>query len=288
LSLLSRYVIVPFTPISDFFKGIEFTIPQRGDKLKLLELSAKNCKIFMLEKLKYIEKTNPEHHADRLMSKMKSDLQLDKEPRHIECFDNSNNQGTFPVSACVVFRDGKPSKREYRHFNIKTVEGIDDFASMQESIRRRYSRIIEENGTLPDLIVVDGGKGQLSVAYEVLKELKIEHKIEIIGLAKRLEEVFFPFESTPHYVAKNSETIRVLMHIRNEAHRFGITFHRNKRSKGFIVSQLDSIPKIGKQSKEKLLSHFKSVKNIKTASLEELTKVVNSTQAKNIIDYFKQ
>ncbi|MFI3320895.1 MAG: excinuclease ABC subunit UvrC [Rikenellaceae bacterium] len=283
---LSREVVVPFLPVSDFFTNIDFTVPQRGDKLKLLELSQKNCKLFMLEKLKFVEKVNPERHTERVMSRMKSDLQMDVEPRHIECFDNSNIQGNYPVSSCVVFRDGKPSKKEYRHFNIKSVVGIDDFASMYETLTRRYSRVIEEGGELPDLIVVDGGKGQLSSAYEVLKELKIEHKVEIIGLAKRLEEVFFPNDSTPYYLDKSSETLKVLMHIRNEAHRFGITFHRNKRSKGFIISQLDLIPGIGKKSVEKLLTYFKTVGKIKNASHEELQKVVTLKQAKSIIEFF--
>lgn len=284
---LAREVLVSFMPNVDFFDSTQFSIPQRGDKLKLMELSQKNCKMFMLEKLKYIEKVNPERHSERVMERMKSDLQLDVQPRHIECFDNSNIQGAYPVSACVVFRDGKPSKREYRHFNIKSVVGIDDFASMYETLKRRYTRLIEENQPLPDLIVVDGGKGQLSSAYEVLRELKIEHKVAIIGLAKRLEEVFFPNDSIPYYLDKNSETLKVLMHIRNEAHRFGITFHRDKRSKGFIKTELDDIKGIGKTTVEKLLRHFKTVKKIKEASFEELLKATDTKKANYIIEYFK-
>lgn len=284
---LAREVLVPFMPNIEFFGSTQFSVPQRGDKLKLMELSAKNCKLFMLEKLKYIEKVNPERHSERVMNRMKSDLQLDCQPRHIECFDNSNIQGAYPVSACVVFRDGKPSKREYRHFNIKSVVGIDDFASMYETLFRRYTRLIEEQQELPDLIVVDGGKGQLSSAYEVLRELGIQHKVAIIGLAKRLEEVFFPNDSTPYYLDKNSETLKVLMHIRNEAHRFGITFHRDKRSKGFIKTELDDIKGIGKVTVEKLLKHFKTVKNIKAATLDELLKVTDNTKANCIIEYFK-
>ncbi|MEG1634536.1 MAG: excinuclease ABC subunit UvrC [Rikenellaceae bacterium] len=284
---LAREVLVPFMPNTEFFETTQFSVPQRGDKLKLIELSEKNCKVFMLEKLKYIEKVNPERHTERVMNRMKSDLQLDVQPRHIECFDNSNIQGNYPVSSCVVFRDGKPSKREYRHFNIKTVVGIDDFASMYETLMRRYSRLIEEGQQLPDLIVVDGGKGQLSSSYAVLQELGIQDKVPIIGLAKRLEEVFFPGDSTPYYLDKNSETLKVLMHIRNEAHRFGITFHRDKRSKGFIQTELDDITGIGKQTSEKLLTHFKTVKNIKKASLEELLKVTDRKKAENIITYFK-
>lgn len=280
----AREIVVPYSPeYSEGFEYTTFTIPRRGDKLKLLELSEKNCRIFRLEKIKQIEKTNPERHVERVMQRMKADLMLDKEPRHIECFDNSNLGGTYPVSSCVVFRDGKPAKRDYRHFNIKSVEGIDDFASMKETLTRRYSRVIEEGSPLPDLIVVDGGKGQLSSSYEVLKELKIEHKVEIIGLAKRLEEVFFPNESLPHYLDKSSETLKVLMHIRDEAHRFGITFHRNKRSKGFIKSELECVEGVGSKSIEALLKHFGSVAKIKKGSLEQISAVVGKSRALKIM-----
>ncbi len=283
---LSREVLVPFLPETEGFVNTKFSIPARGDKLKLLELSEKNCKLARIEKLKQIEKTDPERHADRIMEQMKRDLELDRQPRHIECFDNSNIQGNFPVSSCVVFRDGKPSKKDYRHFNIKTVKGIDDFASMKETLYRRYSRMLSENTPLPDLIVVDGGKGQLSSAYETLTELGLQHKIPIIGLAKRLEEVFYPGDSTPLYLDKSSETLKVLMHIRDEAHRFGITFHRNQRSRGFIVSELEQIPFLGKKSIEKLLRTFRTISSIKKASVEELSAVVGKKRAEAICTYF--
>lgn len=285
---LVNEIVVPYMPdFPEAYDGVTFTVPVRGDKLKLLELSNKNCKMFRLEKMKQLEKLNPERHTDRVMSKMKTDLMLDVEPRLIECFDNSNIGGAYPVSSCVVFRDGKPAKREYRHFNIKTVEGIDDFASMRETILRRYSRVMEENGQLPDLIVVDGGKGQLSSAYDVLKELKLEHKIQIIGLAKRLEEVFYPLDSTPHYLDKSSETLKVLMYIRDEAHRFGITFHRNKRSKGFIKSELEDIKGIGQKSIETLIKHFGSVSAIKKAEIKDIASIVGESRAQIIKDYLK-
>lgn len=283
----AREIVVPFTPeYSDVFENVLFTVPKRGDKQKLLELSEKNCKMFRIEKMKQLEKVNPEKHSDRIMQRMKRDLMLEREPRHIECFDNSNIQGAYPVSSCVVFRDGKPYKKDYRHFNIKTVEGIDDFASMRETIMRRYSRMIEEDVALPDLIVVDGGKGQLSSAYEVLKELGIEHKVDIIGLAKRLEEVFYPLDSTPHYLDKSSETLKVLMYIRDEAHRFGITFHRDKRSKGFIRSELEQIDGVGSKTIESLIKHFGSVSKIKSANVESLTEVVGDSRAQKIKNYF--
>lgn len=284
---LAREVVVPFPPDKSGFEGVSFTVPVRGDKLKLLELSQKNCRIAKIEKLKQIEKTDPQRHSDRLMEQMRKDLELDKEPRHIECFDNSNIQGAYPVSSCVVFRDGKPSKKEYRHFNIKSVEGIDDFASMRETVKRRYSRMMEEGQQLPDLIVVDGGKGQLSSAYQILAELGVQHKIPIIGLAKRMEEVFYPQESFPHYIDKGSTTLKVLMHIRDEAHRFGITFHRDKRSKGFIVSELSKIPSLGSKSVEKLLKRFGTVNNVSKASLEELSQEVGGSRAEKIMEYFR-
>ncbi len=285
---LSHDVLVSTMPNVEFFKDINFIVPQRGDNMRLMELSLKNCKVFMLEKLKHIEKKDPERHIERVMNRMKQDLLLDKQPRHIECFDNSNIQGHYPVSSCVVFIDGKPAKRMYRHFNIKSVVGIDDFASMHETLTRRYTRLIEEGSPLPDLIVVDGGKGQLSSAYAVLKELGIHHKVPIIGLAKRLEEVFYPDSSIPQYLDKSSETLRVLMHIRNEAHRFGITFHRNKRSKGALESEITSIPSIGEKSMQKLLRNFRSVSKIKSATIEELSEVVDIKKAQNIYNYFNK
>ena len=285
---LSRDVLVSSLPNNDFFERINFIVPQRGDNMRLMELSLKNNKVFMLEKLKHIEQKDPARHIDRVMNRMKEDLQLDKQPRHIECFDNSNIQGHYPVSACVVFIDGSPAKRMYRHFDIKSVVGIDDFASMHETLTRRYSRLLAEGAALPDLIVVDGGKGQLSASYAVLKALGIHDKVPIIGLAKRLEEVFSPNCEVPLYLDKSSETLRVLMHIRNEAHRFGITFHRNKRSKGAINSELASIPSVGDKSVEKLLKSFRTVSKIKSASVEELSKVVNVTKANNIYNYFNK
>ncbi|MEG0814644.1 MAG: excinuclease ABC subunit UvrC [Mucinivorans sp.] len=228
LTLSAPQIVVPMMPS-------EFTdrcfVPQRGDKIRLLELSAKNCMFFRLEKLKNLERKDPALNVDRVMENMRRELMMDIQPRHIECFDNSNLQGTFPVASCVVFRDGKPAKRDYRHFNIKTVVGADDFASMKEVVGRRYRRMLDEGTTLPQLIVVDGGKGQLSSAYDTLCELGLQDKIKIVGLAKRLEEVFFVGDSTPHYLDRKGESLRILMHLRDEAHRFGITFHRNKRSK---------------------------------------------------------
>ncbi len=284
---LAREVIVPLLPDVEFFPDSHFTIPQRGDKRKLLELSERNAKSYRLERQKQAELHNPELKSSRVMELMRRELELPCEPRHIECFDNSNIQGEYAVSSCVVFRDGKPAKKDYRHFNIKTVEGIDDFASMRETVFRRYARLMAEEKPLPQLIVVDGGKGQLSSAYDTLKELGIENEVSIIGLAKRLEEVFYPNESEPLILDKMSETLRVLMHIRNEAHRFGITFHRKKRSKGAINSELEAIEGVGKESIKKLFLHFKSVNKIKIANFESLSEVVGKQRAQNIINYFK-
>ncbi|MEG0602403.1 MAG: excinuclease ABC subunit UvrC [Mucinivorans sp.] len=228
LTLSAPEIVVPFMP-SEFTERC--FVPQRGDKMRLLELSAKNCMFFRLEKLKNLERKDPALSVDRVMENMRRELKMDVQPRHIECFDNSNLQGTYPVASCVVFRDGKPSKRDYRHFNIKTVVGADDFASMQEVVGRRYRRMLDEGMPLPQLIVVDGGKGQLSSAYQTLCELGLQDTIKIVGLAKRLEEVFFVNDSTPYYLDKKGESLRILMYLRDEAHRFGITFHRNKRSK---------------------------------------------------------
>jgi excinuclease ABC subunit C len=217
---------------------------------------------------------------------MRRELHLEREPRHIECFDNSNLQGTNPVASCVVFRDGKPSRKEYRHFNIKTVEGPDDFASMREILHRRYSRLLAEGAELPDLIIVDGGKGQLSSAYAVLKELGIESRVPIVGLAKRLEEVFYPGDPIPYYLSRTGEPLKVVCHIRDEAHRFGITFHRQKRNNALITSELDSIEGIGEKSRNALLKHFKSVRKIKEATLEELASVVGNARAQAIQQHF--
>lgn len=283
----TREVVVPFMPDTEL-EGVRFTVPQRGDKQKVLELSMKNSRIFRLEKKQQADKRDPSLKVDRLMSSMQKELALKQQPRHIECFDNSNIQGEYPVSSCVVFRLGKPSKREYRHFNIKTVVGIDDFASMRETVFRRYSRMLEEGQALPQLIVVDGGKGQLSSAYEVLCSLHLQDKIEIVGLAKRMEEIFRPNDPYPLCLDKQGETLKVLMHLRDEAHRFGITFHRNKRSKGFINSELNEIPSLGEKSVEKLLRHFKTVSKIKKATIEELSEVVGKARAEAVIKYFEK
>ncbi|MBO5672165.1 MAG: excinuclease ABC subunit C [Alistipes sp.] len=284
---LAREVVVPYLPAAaTLFDGVTFTVPKRGEKVDLLEFSLRSARIYRAEIMKNLEIKNPERHTDRLMAAMKRELNLDREPRHIECFDNSNLQGTNPVASCVVFRNGKPSRKEYRHFNIKTVVGADDFASMREIVSRRYSRLLEEGAELPDLIVVDGGKGQLSSAYAVLCELGIECRVPIVGLAKRIEEVFYPNDPTPYYLSRTGEPLKVICHIRDEAHRFGITFHRQKRSNNFINSELGQIKGIGEKSQMTLLRHFKSVKAIRQASVEELSSVVGESRAQAIFDYF--
>ncbi|MFR9650239.1 MAG: excinuclease ABC subunit UvrC [Rikenellaceae bacterium] len=284
---LSREIIVPMLPAPCVeFDGLVFTIPKRGEKLDLLQFSQRSARLYRAEQLKNMEIKDPSRHANRIMAAMKRELYLKAEPRHIECFDNSNHQGTNPVASCVVFRDGKPSKREYRHFNVKSVVGADDFASMREIVYRRYRRLLDEGEPLPNLIVVDGGKGQLSSAYGVLCELGVEGDVEIVGLAKRIEEVFFPGDSEPYYLSKTGEPLKVLCHIRDEAHRFGITFHRQKRSENFIKSELDSIPTIGAKRVAALLQHFKTVSKVKAASLEELTEVVGAKSATAIRNHF--
>ncbi|MEQ9263453.1 MAG: excinuclease ABC subunit UvrC [Owenweeksia sp.] len=265
---------------------IKLHVPQRGDKKHLVELSMKNARYFRLEKLKNIQIVDPDRHANRLMQQMKEDLRLREEPRHIECFDNSNIQGTTPVAACVVFKDGKPSKKDYRHFNIKTVEGPDDFASMEEVVFRRYNRLLNEDESLPQLIVIDGGKGQLNAALKALEKLDLRGKIAILGIAKRLEELYFPGDKYPLYLDKRSETLKVVQRLRDEAHRFGITHHRNRRSKGTFKSELGAIPGIGEATVKELLRHFKSVKKVKEANEELLTEVVGMARAKKIITYF--
>lgn len=283
---LAHEVIVPFMPEEGLFEGVKFTVPSRGDRLQLLEFSQRSARLYRLEKLKNLEIKNPEKHTDRLMEAMRLALHMDVQPRHIECFDNSNLQGTYPVASCVVFRDGKPSRKEYRHFNVKTVVGPDDFASMREIVGRRYSRLLAEGGDLPDLIVVDGGKGQLSAAYGVLCELGLENRIAMIGLAKRIEEVFFPNDPDPYYLDKTGEPLKVIMHIRDEAHRFGITFHRNKRSAGFVRTQLEEIEGVGTKTADMLLRRFRSVAGIRKASLEELADVVGESRARKVYDHF--
>ncbi|MFR9602271.1 MAG: excinuclease ABC subunit UvrC [Rikenellaceae bacterium] len=285
---LAKEVIVPCMPSAEvLFDGVTFTIPKRGEKLDLLNFSTKSARIYRAEQLKNMEIKNPERHTDRLMAAMQRELHMDKEPRHIECFDNSNLQGTNPVASCVVFRNGKPARREYRHFNIKSVIGADDFASMREIVHRRYSRMIEEGTTLPDLVVVDGGKGQLSSAYGVLCELGIEDQLPIVGLAKRIEEVFFPNDPLPYYLSRTGEPLKVICHLRDEAHRFGITFHRQKRSGNFIQSELDNIEGVGAKSRNALLQYFKSVSKIKKATLEQLTEVVGASRAAKIKAHFE-
>ena len=262
--LLSKEVIVPF-PI-DLGDNIKITVPQLGDKKQILDLSVRNAKFYRIEQLKQLQIVDPDRHTNRIMAQMKKDLHLPVEPRHIECFDNSNIQGTNPVAACVVFKDGKPSKKDYRHFNIKTVEGPDDFASMEEVVYRRYKRLLDENEPLPHLIIIDGGKGQLSSALKSLDALELRGKIAIIGIAKRLEELFYPGDSVPLYLDKKSETLKVIQQLRNEAHRFGITHHRDRRSKEALNSSIESIPGIGEKTMLTLIQHFKSVKRLKLAS----------------------
>ncbi len=261
---------------------ITFTIPRRGDKAKLLEVSEKNARQYRIDDLKHLERHNPEERTNRLLERIKSDFHLSELPHHIECFDNSNIQGTNPVASCVVFRDGKPAKKDYRHFNIKTVVGPDDFASMKEVLTRRYTRLMEEGQGLPQLIVVDGGKGQLSSAVEALDELGLRGTIAVVGIAKRLEEIYFPGDSVPLYIDKNSETLRVVQHLRDEAHRFGITHHRNRRSKSALVGELDTIKGVGSVTAQALLQHFKSVKRIREATETEVASVVGRAKAKII------
>ncbi len=278
-------IIVPFIPenLRDV-KNIH--IPQKGEKAALMDLSLKNANAFKFHQLKQEEIKNPDEVANKAVTTLKDVLQMDKLPLHIECFDNSNTQGTNPVAACVVFKNGKPSKKDYRHFNIKTVIGANDFASMKEVLNRRYSRLLAENAPLPQLIVVDGGKGQLSLAMQALEELGLKDKIEIVGLAKRLEEIITPYDSESLFLDKNSPALRLLMHLRDEAHRFGITHHRNKRTKAQVNSALREIEGIGEATEQKLLKHFKSLKRIKEAPVEELISVVGQKNAKAILKHF--
>lgn len=278
-------IVVPVMPDVEL-ENVTFTIPQRGDRAKLLDVSTRNARQAKIDALKMLEKTDPEKRTERILERMKSDFRLSELPRHIECFDNSNIQGSNPVASCVVFRDAKPAKKDYRHFNIKTVEGPNDFASMKEVLTRRYTRLMNEGEDLPQLIVVDGGKGQLSSAVEALEEIGLRGKIAIVGIAKRLEEIYFPGDSVPLYIDKNSESLRVVQHLRDEAHRFGITFHRNQRSRSQIVSELDSIKGVGEATKTILLKAFKSVKRISEASLDSLAEVVGPAKARLIREHF--
>ena len=280
----SPEIYVPFEV--DLGENIKVTVPKLGDKKRIVELSERNAKYYRQEQLKQIKIVDPERHVNRIMVQMKKDLRLSEEPKHIECFDNSNMQGTNPVAACVVFKDGKPSKKDYRHFNIKTVEGPDDFASMEEVVYRRYSRLLSENESLPQLIVIDGGKGQLSSALKSLDVLGLRGKIAIIGIAKRLEEIYYPGDSIPMYLNKKSETLKIIQYLRNEAHRFGITFHRNKRSKSAIQSELEQIPDIGTQTITTLLSRFKSAKRVKEATFEEIQEAIGNSRAEKVYEYY--
>lgn len=283
--LLSKEVLVPF--VVDLGENIKVTVPQLGDKKQILDLSIRNAKFYRIEQLKQLQIVDPDRHANRIMAQMQKDLRLPVEPRHIECFDNSNIQGTNPVAACVVFKDGKPSKKDYRHFNIKTVEGPDDFASMTEVVYRRYKRLLDENEPLPNLIIIDGGKGQLSAALKSIDNLGLRGKIAIIGIAKRLEELFYPGDSVPLYLDKKSETLKVIQQLRNEAHRFGITHHRDKRSKAALNSSIESIPGIGEKTMLSLIQHFKSVKRLKLATEKEISAVIGISKAKKIVDFYK-
>ncbi|MFA4852113.1 MAG: excinuclease ABC subunit UvrC, partial [Bacteroidales bacterium] len=281
----AKEIIVPFG-LDIEIPGVIFTVPRKGDKKQLLELSDRNVRYYMKDKQKQKELADPERHSKRILEQMMKDLHLHEPPVHIECFDNSNIQGSFPVAAMVVFKNSKPEKKEYRHFNIKTVEGPDDFASMEEVIYRRYKRLIEENKPLPQLIVVDGGKGQLSSALKSLEKLDLRGKIGIIGIAKKLEEIYYPGDSLPLYLDKKSETLKIIQHLRNEAHRFGIAHHRSKREKALTRSELTQIDGVGEKTLQALLKKFKSVNNIKKATLEELQKIVGKAKGKIVFEYF--
>lgn len=276
-------VVVPVEPDSEF-EGVTFTVPKIGDKRKLLDISLKNAKQYMLDKLKHAEKLNPEQRTTRTLTALQRDFRLSELPRHIECFDNSNIQGTNPVASCVVFRNARPSKSDYRHFNIKTVVGPDDFASMREVLTRRYSRLMAEGQDMPQLVIVDGGKGQLSAAVEAFDALGIRGKVALAGIAKRLEEIYFPGDSVPLYIDKNSESLRVVQHLRDEAHRFGITHHRNRRSKGQVRSAFDDIKGVGPATRDALLKRFRSLKRIREAPIEEIAAVVGPAKAKIVAE----
>ena len=265
--------------------NLKFIFPKAGDNKKLLDLSLRNATQFKIEKLKQVQIVDPERHTNRILNQMKLDLRLNEVPVHIECFDNSNIQGSIPVASCIVFKNCKPSKKDYRHFNIKTVEGPDDYASMEEVVFRRYKRMVEEKSVLPSLIIIDGGKGQLSSSIKALKKLNLENTIAILGIAKRLEEIFYPNDPVPLYLNKKSETLKVIQQMRNEAHRFAITLHRNKRSKQALTSSFDGIPGIGEKTKTALLKRFKSLKNMKETSLELLISEVGESKAKKLKDF---
>lgn len=283
-ALQSKEIYVPFSV--ELGSNLKITIPKLGDKKHLLDLSLRNAKYHRLEQLKQVKITDPDRHVKRIMAQMKSDLRLTEDPIHIECFDNSNIQGTHPVAACVVFKNGKPSKKDYRHFNIKTVEGPDDFASMTEVVFRRYKRRLDENQPLPQLVIIDGGKGQLSAALKSLDRLGLRGKIAIIGIAKRLEELFYPNDPIPLYLDKKSETLKIIQQLRNEAHRFGIEHHRNRRSKSALHSELESISGIGDKTRVQLLKVFKSAQRISFAKLDELELIVGTSKAHKIYNFY--
>ncbi len=280
----SKEIYVPFKV--EVGEEIRITVPQLGDKKKIIDLSIRNARYFRQEQFKQMKIVDPDRHVNRIMAQMKEDLRLTQEPRHIECFDNSNIQGTNPVAACVVFKNGKPSKKDYRKFNIKTVEGPDDFASMEEVVYRRYKRLLAEEEPLPQLIIVDGGKGQLSSGVKALEALGLRGKIAIIGIAKRLEELFYPGDTIPLYLDKKSETLKIIQQLRNEAHRFGITFHRNKRSKTALNTELEAITGIGDKTVVDLLTHFRSLKRIKEASMDDLAQVIGAAKARIIYNNY--
>ncbi|ADF50545.1 MAG: excinuclease ABC subunit UvrC [Zunongwangia sp.] len=280
----SPEIYVPFKV--DAGDDIKVTVPKLGDKRKIVELSERNAKYYRQERFKQMKIVDPDRHVNRVMAQMKEDLRLSVEPRHIECFDNSNIQGTNPVAACVVFKNGKPSKKDYRKFNIKTVEGPNDFASMEEVVYRRYKRLLNEGEELPQLIIVDGGKGQLRSGLKALETLGLRGEVAIIGIAKRLEELFYPGDPVPLYLDKKSETLKIIQQLRNEAHRFGITFHRNKRSKSALNTELDSIKGIGEKTVVELLKSFRSLKRVKEASEKSLADVVGSAKARIVYDYY--
>jgi excinuclease ABC subunit C len=283
----SKEMLIPF-PIDMQLKEVKIVVPKIGEKRKLLDLSLRNVRLYKLDKKKQLSLKNPESRTTALLVQMQKDLRMQLPPHRIECFDNSNIQGTNPVAACVVFIDGKPAKKEYRHFNVKTVEGPDDFATMEEIVFRRYDRVINENGALPQLIVIDGGKGQLTSALKALDKLNVRGQIAIIGVAKRLEEIIYPDDPVPMYLDKNSITLRVLQNIRNEAHRFGITFHRNKRSNDFIVNELAHIPGIGEKTIEVLMRKFKSINRLKISSKTKIIEEIGISKANKIENYFKK
>jgi excinuclease ABC subunit C len=268
--------------------GVELSIPKIGDKKKLINLSLKNANYYMLDRYKDLEKVDPDRYTNRILDQVRSDLRLSIQPDHMECFDNSNMQGTDPVAACIVFKNGKPSKKDYRHFNIKTVKGPDDFASMEEVVYRRYSRMLREGQSLPQVVVIDGGKGQLSAAMKSIKRLGIEKELTVLGIAKRLEEIYYPGDQVPIYLDKRSSTLRLIQNMRNEAHRFGITHHRGKRAKRSIRSELSNIQGIGPKTTEVLLKKFGSVKQVKSASQKALTQAIGASKAATVRKYFDQ